>query len=275
MFQPHVIERIRESISVQVEPRGRTLVATLQGEIRSLAARGLAISGVAISRVASVACDELQVRSQIVQAAVFRTYQALVGESAPGALEDLQAQLSEHISAQALAVREPALSIQALRDPRLKAREHIELAINTQRDERIRLARNEAAFFLDSLRAATRNGGVATVITIHGNVGAVQTGTHATANIALAGHDRDRLVEALRRLREELGRNSEASEEQREQGTELVTDVMAAVTAEKPNGPKISGLLGGLASTVQTVASLRGAWEFVRDAATAIGIMVS
>lgn len=275
MLQPHVVERIQESINAQIEPRRRSLAATLQGEIRALAARGLAISGVAISRVATVACDELKVRSEIVQAAVFRTYRALVDEAAPGALEDLQAQLSEHISAQARLVREPALGIHVFRDPRLKAREHIESAINTQRDERIRLARNEAAFFLDSLRAATRNGGVATVITIHGNVGAVQTGTHATANIALSGHDRDRLVEALQRLREELARNAEASAEQREHGTELVADVITAVTAEKPNAPKISGLLGGLASTVQTVASLRGAWDFVRDAAIAIGIMVS
>jgi len=38
--------------------------------------------------------------------------------------------------------------------------------------------------------------------------------------------------------------------------------------------PKISGLFGGLGTTVQTVASLRGAWEFVRDAAVAVRLLV-
>jgi hypothetical protein len=48
--------------------------------------------------------------------------------------------------------------------------------------------------------------------------------------------------------------------------------MVVAARAKKTNGPKLAGLLNGLAVSVQTVASLRPAWDFVSIAARAMGI---
>lgn len=78
-------------------------------------------------------------------------------------------------------------------------------------------------------------------------------------------------MQALERLRAALEQNTEASTEQRELAGELVADAIGALKADKPNPPKIYGPLGGLATTVRTVASLRGAWQTVKDASSVIG----
>jgi hypothetical protein len=53
---------------------------------------------------------------------------------------------------------------------------------------------------------------------------------------------------------------------------EITGEVIEAAKAEKPNGRKISMLLGGLAQGIQTIASLRGAWDLVSNAFAMAGV---
>lgn len=106
-------------------------------------------------------------------------------------------------------------------------------------------------------------------------MGAVQTGTHATAHVRLDATDNRRLIEALESVGRAVQANTEMSTQQQAFSLELVSDLVAAVKAEKPNSAKIAGLLSGLAQTVQTVASAQGAWDAVKSAAIAAGIWLS
>ena len=55
---------------------------------------------------------------------------------------------------------------------------------------------------------------------------------------------------------------------------EVVADSQAEIEKTKPNSVKLKGLLGGLAITVQTLGSLGAAWEMVKAAASAAGIIL-
>lgn len=274
MFDANLTTRIRDAISVQVGPRDKTLLTNLRAETNHLAARGLAISGNAIISYTSAAADELRVRAKIVWAAIARSHGSMVGRADDATLGDLQGQIVEHINVQATQVRN--LAQESVRRVAAQAKidsNHLQNTIATVARELINEAHVEAQFYVDNLQRVATMHSSGPAITIHGNVGAVQTGTFATAHINLSGAGRDRLVETLEALQSEIQRNPEATTEQREQATELTTDVITAVKAEKPNGAKVAGLLGGLATTVQTVASLRGAWEMVRTAAIAVGLL--
>jgi hypothetical protein len=100
----------------------------------------------------------------------------------------------------------------------------------------------------------------------------VQTGLYATAHVQIGAADGARIVEALERLREALPSAADMAPDVREQSAGLVTDIIAAARVDKPNRLTLNSLFMGLAVTVQTVASLRPAWDAVRQAATAIGV---
>jgi hypothetical protein len=274
MFETNLTTRIRDAIGVQDGPRDKTLIANLRAETNRLAARGLAISGNAIHSYTNAASDELRVRAKIVWAAISRSHTAMLGRADASTLGDLQVQITEHINAQASHVQNLAQdSVRRVTERARLNSNHFQNTIATVARELIQEANVEAQFYVDNLQRAATGGSPAPAITIHGNVGTVQTGTFATAHVILTGAGRDKLVEALEALRNEVERNPEATADQKEQATELATDVIAAVKAEKTNGAKVAGLLGGLATTVQTVASLRGAWEMVRTAAIAVGLL--
>lgn len=272
MFDSSLTTRIRDAISVQLGPRDRTMQGNLQAQTRVLSARGMAVSGVAVTSYSKIAGDELRVRAGIVWGAIRRSHASMVGQADDQTLANLQGQLTEHISVHATKVRDLAVAC-VKRMPQMRLEPSlIETTVANLARELIREWSVEAQFYVDELQRAARANSSSAAITIHGNVGAVQTGSYATAHVSMTGAVRDKLVETLETLRSDILQNAEASAEQREQATELAADVITAVKAEKPNGPKIAGLLGGLATTVQTVASLRGAWDFVRAAAIAAGI---
>lgn len=276
MLDQAIVNRIDASIAAYLAPRERTLRNNLQTALRQLAARGGVGSGNMSHQLGQIGADELTVRARITWHAIQRAHNAAGSTVNATTLQDLKGQLTHHINAQAAQVR--AATIGAV--PRLPHREplidHIEDAISTNAREIRAQLDVEAGFYVDELLHQAAQPRPAAPVTINaGHIGAVQTGAYSVANVTISAHDGVRLVEALDALRQSLQANAEATPEQRAQGDELSGDLIAAVKADKPNGPKIAGLFGGLATTLQTVASLRPAWELVRDAAIAAGILIS
>jgi hypothetical protein len=68
-----------------------------------------------------------------------------------------------------------------------------------------------------------------------------------------------RLLQALEQLQAAIAQNAEMTPNQRADSAEVVRDLITATKTSKPNGSKLLGLLNGLAVSIQTVASLRGA----------------
>jgi hypothetical protein len=142
------------------------------------------------------------------------------------------------------------------------------------RDQKVRQLEVEIDFYLDSLRRQSQPTATGAVVNIHGNVGAVQTGANAVANLVIQTADRDQLVQALDQLRAAVER-SEISIDERNDLVSLVDDSKEAVMADRPSGPRLFGLLSGLGQAVQTLGSARAAWEAVKAAAAAVGFSIS
>jgi ornithine cyclodeaminase/alanine dehydrogenase-like protein (mu-crystallin family) len=140
------------------------------------------------------------------------------------------------------------------------------------RDQLIRKFCNQATFFVEELKQPPAVSATGGIYNFQGNVGAVLTGPYATAHVHIDAIGAARLVEALEGLRDALPKAADMAPDAREQSAELVSDIIVAARADKPNGLTLTGLLMGLGMGVQTIASVRPAWDAVLHAAKAIGI---
>lgn len=191
------------------------------------------------------------------------------GEPDSALLDSLSQQIQYHIGVQAAAVLQ--LAGQTSTDAQRRAAA-IEQPIAECRERLINKFWSEARFFVEEPKqppAASAAGGV---YNFHGNVGAVQTGPYATAHVHLDAAGSARVIEALEQLRDALPKAADMALDAREQSAGLVSDIIVAARADKPNGLTLTSLLMGLGMTVQTVASLRPAWDAVRQAAGLVGI---
>ena len=269
MLAPHVVTRIRDTISAEASPRDRTLTQALRAAQNRLAARGMIGSGNAVIEFEKIAADELDVRTHIVWYAIRRAYQHLVGTPTDTMRTDLELQLNEHAHAQKRVVVDLTLGIVRIQPDQVG---HFRQTLDARSREFREKAMIELQYFVDPATWTPRRDSAGGIV-VRGNVGVIQTGMYAVANVSLSTEDRARMAEALERLRREIASSAEIGAAERESATEVVGDTLDALKAERPNTAKIAGLLGGIAITIQTVASLREAWSVVRDAAVAIGVL--
>jgi hypothetical protein len=274
MLRASVIDRIRESVEAELGPRSTNLAAAMNACDSEFAVRGAFNSSMRIQRRGLVACQELTVRAEMIWGpemiwGLMQRCRPLFGELDDALVDGLSQQIRRHITAQATAVL--LLSGVTSTEPSRRTA-LIEQPIMECRDQLIRRFCNQATFFVEELKqppAASAAGGV---YNFQGNVGAVLTGPYATAHVHIDGAGAARLVEALEQLRDALPKAADMAFEAREQSTGLVSDIIVAARVDKPNGLTLTSLLMGLGMAVQTVASLRPAWDAVLLAAKSIGI---
>jgi hypothetical protein len=217
---------------------------------------------------------ELAIRAQLVWQAIQRCCGAYGVELSDSLHGDLSAALRGAISQQSSALL-PLISVHAQAGGAFdRAREATASRLMAKRDTLISHFENEARFFVQAIRTRSTperpSGGPS--ITVHGNVGALQTGDFATATVyELDLSRRQELIDALRQLEARLA-GSGMSAEAQEQAADIVQDAITASAAPKPNAAKLTALLRATRATVEFVANLGEAWSAVADAAGAIGI---
>jgi hypothetical protein len=258
MLTASVIDRIRESVEAELGPRSTNLAAALNACDSEFARNGAFNSSMRIQRRGLVACQEL----------TMQRCRPLFGELDDALQSDLSQQIRYHITAQATAVLQ--LSGVTSTEPSRRTA-LIEQPIMECRDQLIRKFCSQATFLVEELKQPPA-ASAASGITIQGNVGTVMTGPYATAHVHIDAAGATRLVEALEQLRAVLPKAADMALDAREQSAGLVSDIIVAARADKPNGLTLTSLLMGLGMTVQTVASVRPAWDAVRALAIAMGI---
>jgi hypothetical protein len=260
---------IRETVEAELRPRDDSVRASISASANKLAARGMSVSTAAFVERGRIGCNELTIRAEITWLQIQRCYAAYGGAHYDQLAADLQQQVAELLSKETMVVHSLVDAL-ARTDLPPAVQTHIQDALKKRRDELLRKMANEARFYAQSLersQAAEPSG-----ITIHGNVGALQTGASAHATIHIEIGATGRFVEGLEALRAAVEHAADVSSEQRAETKEMLADLLAAARAPKPNGAKIAGLLNGVATIIKTAASLRGAWDLVRDVARLIGI---
>jgi hypothetical protein len=273
MLDAVMLTRIRSYIQAELRPRDRVFADSVLAAQRRLSASQGGHSGAFAHTCMELGGGELQVRAGLIWAAIKRTHGSLSGRDASGLLEDLQQQLAEYLTEEARVVSDYA-SVLWRENPKMFS--IVRDTINIDRRNELRERFNiEAAFYVDHLKAPSIAGVGAHIMNFNAPVGAVQTGANAVAHVSFSTADSQRLTDAIQALRHAIETNTEMPEQQRTGTLEIAADIVTATQAKTPNAHKITGLLNGLAQSVQTVAGLQPAWEAVRSAAIAMGAWFS
>jgi hypothetical protein len=125
-----------------------------------------------------------------------------------------------------------------------------------------------------SLRKTARSAEpAATTVNIYQPYGIVQTGAGSTATFtANVTENKQVLLQALDSVDGAIARAPELDEALRVEAAELVTEAKMEVERAIPNQLRLRSMLGGLATTIQTVGSASAAYQALKGAAALLNV---
>lgn len=108
----------------------------------------------------------------------------------------------------------------------------------------------------------------------YGNVGAVQTGPQASANIVqnVGAKEKEALLEALKQVEKALSTIPGLSSQGKEELMATVGECKSEIQSEKPNNTKLRSLLGAVGTAVQSVATAGTVYQTLKSALVPFGI---
>jgi hypothetical protein len=113
-----------------------------------------------------------------------------------------------------------------------------------------------------------------TVVSVMGNHNVVQAGLlNSSATIILDREGKDKIGEALAALQKALESDNSLEPRLKAETGEMIETTKRELEAPKPNNSLLRAMLTGIASTVQTTASLQPAWQTLKSAMIYVGIL--
>lgn len=108
----------------------------------------------------------------------------------------------------------------------------------------------------------------------YGSVGAVQTGSSATANVVqnLGTTDLSSLTSAIEQVREALLDAQNLGAEQQKELIEIADDCASQLSSETPNNTKLLTLFNTLGTAIQSISSAQPAYQALKAAVLPLGL---
>ncbi|MDP3483436.1 MAG: hypothetical protein Q8S05_09035 [Sulfuricella sp.] len=273
MADPRFTDLVYRLVSARIADRREQLpldISTLRAEF---AKNGQLGSGRYLVYVHQAITRELEIRAVIVWESLVRVHQTL---DTP-LHDDLAAELKEQFVRylEQFASELSGALAEHIKDGKLRER----LTISEAQDKVRKKHDVEIDLYVESLRQrealAKKGGSMSQNYTFYGNVGAVQTGANANANIvqSLSDEDRQALLEALGQVREVVT-SAEQLGAQRKELQEVTDDAAAIVRSADPNSTKLRAYLDVLSAAVQGIAGAQPAYQALKAALLPLGIML-
>lgn len=108
----------------------------------------------------------------------------------------------------------------------------------------------------------------------HGNVGSVQTGANAVANVVqnFGANERASLASALQQFRDAIEIEPSLTESERQKLLEIAQECTSEISSESPDDTNLKNIFNVLGTTVQSLASAPAAYQVMKASFLACGI---
>jgi hypothetical protein len=234
-------------LAAELRRRDRVFAHDIAQAKEEMGARGAMRSGMTVVHVRDLAVREFRARAELnewIDAAIDETFQLIV----------------QRVNA------ETAL---------LGGRARIDIL----QDETAALKAEFAAradLLVASLERRAKGTDPSSVFNFYGTVGAIQTGAAPSASVSqqLGQADLAALSAALERVAEAIARSTDVTPEVRGDVDEVLVELRSEIGKPRQNSLRLRQLASGVAMTIQTVASARPAYEALKTALLAFGIVV-
>jgi hypothetical protein len=114
------------------------------------------------------------------------------------------------------------------------------------------------------------------ILNFLGHVGAVQTGPYATATIVqeFGIDERQALIRSLEELRACIATVEAEATPTKTDVVEVIDEAHAEVRKERPNPLRLTSILSGIGTAVQTIAAAQPAYQMLKAAAATVGVLL-
>lgn len=268
-------QQVRDITQRLLEAEFRLRDEALQNDTRAikerLSARGMLSSGFTVSQINDLARREYRARTNIAWDKLQRVLSDTGVAVTPELAGDLLSWIEGHIEAQ----------FQALGRFLSHAFTGVGMGggVGPLQDEAAALKqefRARADLLVLSLSKRAASAPASSVMNFYGTVGAVQTGALASASVSLqlAQADLASLSEAINRVADEIGAAADLQSDAVGAVQEILLDLKDEMKKQKPNSIRLRHLAMGVATTIQTSASLRPSYEVLKAALLPLGVVL-
>lgn len=234
-----------------------------------MVARGALNSGMTVGQISQLVCQEFRTRTHVAWDTLLRVLSEVGVAPANELRQDLVAWIDRFIEDQ----------FQVLATYLNHATSNIGLGtgVGPLQEEATALKREfeaKADLLIASLKQRGASSPTAPVMHFHGTVGAVQTGPFASATVSqhISQADIAALKAVLERIGDELAAAADLAADTRGELSDVLTDVRDELAKQEPNSIRVRQLAAGVATAIQTSASLRPAYEALKAALLPLGI---
>ena len=274
MLDEKVIERATRLIEVQWNERRNQVpmeISRVKGEANT---RGVFHSSMTVLQIKDICEREIEIRSVIVWQSLVRVLRLLGGVPQQNLAEDLKHFVQQRVN-EAYEELTRVLSANLMGMMKIE-----QVSLTPSRDHVIAKHEIEIDLFIDSQAGSSKEPQATVDSTsnyhFYGNVGAVQTGPGAEANVVqnLGTEDRAALEQALSLAREAISVAETISRGKREELLEIVDEATSELSKEKPNNTKLQTVFSTIATTIQSLASAQPAYQALKGALIPLGIIL-
>jgi len=276
MVDPEIVQIARTHTTLKVEEQIRWIVKEIKRINAEMSARGALYSGGTFKRVLDVCVDAVKARGYTAWTTYYR-FLTTPGISYSDTLaNELKEMVSSHLHEKLCDLKGYLKqSADLVRLPNLFDRFAPELDV--ARTHTLAIVGTEIDLFVHSLQKKEQmehQGRVSTVVNVYSPVGSIQTGDHTTSHVTqrLDADVRATLSNALSQIAEKLADPNVSLPQPKAEIVDLVDEGQQEIGKENPNLTKLRSLLSAVGGSIQTVASMKPAYETLKQGLIFLGI---
>lgn len=259
----------RRLLDAQLRLRDQALESDAGNIKERMSVRGALMSGMTVSQISQLACQEFRTRTHVAWDTLLRVLSEVGVTPAEELRLDLVVWIERFI--------EDTFQILATFLNHATSNIGFGAGVGPLQDEATALKSEfeaKADLLIASLTQRATSSPTAAVMHFYGAVGTVQTGAGASATVTqhISQADMAMLKVALDRIPDEIAASADLATDARNELIEVLHDVRGEIAKDKPNSIRIRQLAIGVATAIQTSASLRPAYEALKAALVPLGV---
>jgi hypothetical protein len=276
MLDEQVVRLARDRIRLEISDQNARLEKDINRIKAEMNARGMLNSGNTLVRIATLCADAARDRAQFAWQTVYRFVTTAGVRYYDGLGQELKSLVDEFLPAVLGDLRSYPTQ-EAHRMNVVNAIPQLQQIVDAGRASAVAKVHNEIDLFVVSLKnrqSSAAEKGDSPTFNIYSPVGSIQTGANAVAYVTqtIDASTRQKLTEALVAIEEGLASIDALPAHPKAEVVEVVKEAKAELAKAEPNSTKLRSLLSATATAIQTVGSMKPAYELLKTGLAYLGI---
>lgn len=275
MLDVNIVNIARKRIMLEIEDQSIFLRDQIDRVKAEMSAKGILGSGATVRRIIDLCSQSIRNRAQLVWQTLFR----FITTSGVSYSDDLSSELKNIVAAYLPESLNNFRDIIERNIPRTSVETISRLMedLSVARAHALNTISTEIDLFVHSLKKKSQiieGDKKATIVNIYSPVGSIQTGDNAIANVTqiIDSDLRQQFASVLNSISEGLSSLESLPTFPKNEIEELIIDGQSELKREKPNSTKLRSIFSTIGASIQTVASLKPAYDTLKQLLTYLGV---